>query len=95
METISLLYVGTAAGKIVLTKSCFENLHFDFPIMFSALSAFTTTIAIWILFATGISKYSPNVAGRYVTKFVQISILTALDMGFTNTAISRISIVLQ
>jgi drug/metabolite transporter (DMT)-like permease len=63
--------------------------------MFSALSAFTTTIAIWILFATGISKYSPNVAGRYVTKFVQISILTALDMGFTNTAISRISIALQ
>jgi drug/metabolite transporter (DMT)-like permease len=95
MDAISLLYVGTAAGKIVLTKSCFENLNFDFPILFSALSALTTTIAIWILFATGISKYSPDVVMKYVMKFVQISILTALDMGLTNTSISLISIALQ
>jgi len=88
------MYGCVVIGKTLLTKLCFAGYSFDYPITFSLFSCLTTMVACAVVFATGKAQFT-MLPVHHLRGFLQISLLTALDMGFTNWSLTLISITLQ
>lgn len=88
------VYGFVVIGKTILTKVCFSDYSFGYPITFSLFSCLTTMVACATVFATGQAEFS-SLPRHHWRGFAQISILTALDMGFTNWSLDLISVALQ
>ena len=94
---LSVVFLITiASGKTLITKAIFENLDFPYPVFFSLLSCVTTAIGCVILFLLMPSVFKfTTVDKRHYKAFGMVTLLTALDMAFTNTALSLLSVALQ
>lgn len=88
------MYGCAVIGKTLLTKMCFSGYSFDYPITFSLFSCLTTMVACAMVFMMGKAQFT-MLPVHHFRGFAQISVLTALDMGFTNWSLDLISVTLQ
>lgn len=88
------VYGFVVIGKTILTKVCFANYSFGYPITFSLFSCLTTMVACGFVFFIGQAEFT-MLPRHHWRGFAQISVLTALDMGFTNWSLNLISVALM
>lgn len=88
------IYASVAIFKTLFTELMLQGVHFPFPVALSTLSCIVTPLACLLVFVVSPSSFQyPSKSGA--KGLFYISLLTALDLGLSNIALSLISVALQ